>query len=228
VLDAVADLEGTVGAKSAAAPVRRPRQNEAQARERIMKTATAEFARHGFAGARVARIVKNAGSNPRMLYHYYGSKQALYISVLENALGGLRNMELRLDVEHLDPLEGLLQLFDFMNSHFEQNRDLVTLLTAENLLKARYMRKSAKIRDMSSPVLEMIAKLLEKGAGSGRLAKTLDPLRLYVLMVALSQFHLSNAHTLSVIFANDLSSETWRGARKADARTMLEAFFRAA
>ncbi len=165
---AVADLEGTVGAKGGAAPVRRPRQNEAQARERILKTATAEFARHGFAGARVARIVKNAGSNPRMLYHYFGSKSALYVAVLENALGGLRTRELRLDVEHLDPLEGLLQLFDFMNSYFEQNRDLVTLLTAENLLKARYMRKSARIRDMSSPVLEMIAKFIKRGSRPAR------------------------------------------------------------
>jgi AcrR family transcriptional regulator len=222
VVDAVADLEGTVGAKSAAAAVRRPRQNGALARGRIMKTAAAEFARHGFAGARVARIVKNAGSNPRMLYHYFGSKSALYVAVLENALGGLRTEELRLDVEHLDPLEGLLQLFDFMNSHFEQHRDLVTLLTAENLLKARYMRKSARIRDMSSPVLEMIAKLIQRGAG--QLAKNLDPLRLYVLMVALSQFHLSNVHTLSIIFATDLSAESWRAARKADARKMLGAF----
>jgi AcrR family transcriptional regulator len=226
VTRAVADLEGTIGAKGGAAPVRRPRQNETQARERILRTATAEFARHGFAGARVARIVKNAGSNPRMLYHYFGSKSALYIAVLENALGGLRTRELRLDVEHLDPLEGLLQLFDFMNSYFEQNRDLVTLLTAENLLKARYMRKSARIRDMSSPVLEMIAKFIKRG--SGQLAKNLDPLRLYVLMVALTQFHLSNAHTLSIIFATDLSAEAWRAARKVDARKMLGAFLKPA
>jgi AcrR family transcriptional regulator len=224
----MSDLEGALTNKGAGPPARRPRRNEAQAREKILKTATVEFARHGFAGARVARIVKNAGSNPRMLYHYFGSKSALYVAVLENALAGLRSKELRLDVQHLDPLEGLLQLFDFMNSHFEQNRDLVTLLTAENLLKARFMRKSAKIRDMSSPVLEMIAKLLRKGAGSGQFAKSLDPLRLYVLMVALSQFHLSNAHTLSIIFASDLSSETWRRARSADARTMLETFLRAA
>jgi AcrR family transcriptional regulator len=224
----MSDLEGAISGKGAALPARRPRRNEAQARERILKTATIEFARHGFAGARVARIVKNAGSNPRMLYHYFGSKSALYVAVLENALAGLRSKELRLDVEHLDPVEGLLQLFDFMNSHFEQSCDLVTLLTAENLLKARYMRKSAKIRDMSSPVLNMISKLLARGRASGQFAEGLDPLRLYVLMVALSQFHLSNVHTLSVIFASDLSDETWRDARRADARIMLEAFLKAA
>jgi AcrR family transcriptional regulator len=222
----MSDLEGTLDVKSAEFPVRRPRRSQAQAREKILKTATAEFARHGFAGARIARIVKNAGSNPRMLYHYFGSKSALYVAVLENALGGLRSQELRLDIEHLDPLEGLLQLFEFMNGHFEQNRDLVSLLTTENMMKARHMRKSAKIRDMSSPVLDMIAKLLEKGTASGQFAKELDPLRLYVLMVALSQFHLSNVYTLSIIFATDLSREEWRSARKADARRMLAAFLK--
>jgi AcrR family transcriptional regulator len=220
----MSDLERTVDVKPAGLPARRPRRNEAQAREKIIRSATAEFARHGFAGARIARIVKNAGSNPRMLYHYFGSKSALYIAVLEHALGGLRSKELRLDVEHLDPLEGVLQLFEFMNGHFEQNRELVTLLTAENMLKARYMRKSARIRDMSSPVLDMIAKLLKRGAAGGHFAADLDPLRLYVLMVALSQFHLSNVYTLSIIFATDLSSQTWRAARKADARRMLAAF----
>src|SRR5258708_2682097 len=214
----MSDLEGTLGVKPAAFPARRPRRSAARAREKIMKTATAEFARHGFAGARIARIVKNAGSNPRMLYHYFGSKSALYIAVLENALGGLRAIELRLDVEHLDPLEGLLRLFDFMNSYFEANQDVVRLLVTENLLKAGYMRKSARIREMSSPVLEMISKFLGRGIADGKLAKGLDPLRLYVMMVALSQFHLSNVHPLSIIFAHDLSGRDWRQARAADAR----------
>jgi len=191
-----------------------------------MKTAIAEFARHGFAGARIARIVKRAGSNPRMIYHYFGRKSELYIAVLENVLGGLRTIELRLDVEHHDPLEGLLRLFDFLNSHFEANQDLVRLLVTENLSKARYMRKSARIREMSSPVLEMISKFLSRGIADGQLAKGLDPLRLYVMMVALSQFHLSNVHTLSIIFARDLSRPDWRQARATDARSMLAAFLK--
>ena len=204
--------------------VRRPRRSSAQAREKIMKTATAEFARHGFAGARIARIVKRAESNPRMIYHYFGSKSQLYIAVLENALAGLRTVELDLDVKHLDPLKGLLRLFDFMNNYFEANPDLVRLLVTENLSKARYMRKSARIREMSSPVLEMISKFLSRGIADGRFSKELDPLRLYVMMVALGQFHVSNVHTLSMIFASDLSRPEWRAARATDARSMLAAF----
>lgn len=195
-------------------------------RDRLMKAARTEFALHGFAGARVERILAKAGANPRMLYHYIGGKSDLYVAVLEEALGDLRSHELRLDIEQADPVEGLLQLFDFMNDHFEGNQHLVRLLTNENLLKARFMKTSSRIREMSSPVLVMISRLLERGGEGGLLVSGLDPLRVYVLMVALSQFHLSNVHTLSVIFDRDLADPAWRAARKADARRMLANFLR--
>ena len=193
-------------------------------RERLMRAARAEFTQHGFAGARVERILSKAGVNPRMLYLHFAGKAGLYVAVLETALGELRRQELKLDVARADPLEGLLQLFDFLNDHFEANPDLVRLLSNENLLKARFMRRSGSIREMSSPTLSMIDQLLKRGAASGRLACSFDALRLYVLMVALAQFHLTNVHTLSVIFDRDLADKRWRAARRADARLMLHRF----
>lgn len=206
------------------APSRR-RRNGTQSRDRILRAARDEFAQHGYAGATVEGIVRKARSNPRMIYHYFGSKSELYVAVLEDALGNLRAQELALDVEHLDPLEGLVQLFDFMNDHFENNQSLVSLLTNENLQKARFMRKSTAIREMSSPVLSMIARFIERGRQEGTLADDFDPLRVYVMMVALSQFHLSNVHTLSVIFDRNLSDPAWRKARRDDAHRMLLAYF---
>ena len=192
-----------------------------------MRAATREFLTHGFAGARISRIIGKAGTNPRMLYHYFGSKTLLYVAVLEEALSGLRQQELKIDVEHRDPREGLLQLFDFMAYHFEHNQHLVRLLSAENLFKAKYMRKSSRIPEMSSPVLTVIEQLIVRGTEAGQLPPGLDGLRLYILMVALSQFHLSNGHTLSVIFGRDLSELTWRKDRASDARRMLAAFLKA-
>lgn len=216
----------TEGALAPAAR-RRTRRAPAQSREQILRAATREFAMHGFAGARISRIVRRAASNPRMIYHYFGSKSQLYVTVLEDALGGLRKQELQIDVEHLDPIEGLLQLFDFMAAHFEHSEHLVRLLAAENLLKAKYMKKSSRIREMSSPVLAMIERLIARGIRAGELSREIDSLRLYILMVALSQFHLSNVHTLSTIFGRDLSDAAWRRRRSADARRMLAAFLKA-
>ncbi|WP_420131366.1 TetR/AcrR family transcriptional regulator [Rhodopseudomonas sp.] len=216
--DPIADLD------AASKPRRRPRRSAEQNRAEILKAATAEFATHGYAGARIDRIVKKAGSNPRMIYEQFGSKSALYVATLESALGALRTEELTLDLMHLDPLEGLLKLFDFMNGHFERNGHLVSLLRSENMLKARHIRKSARIREMSSPVLTMTKRLLARGVAEGRLAADIDPLRLYVMIAALSQFHLANAHTLSSEFETDLSAAHWRTARRADARKMLTAY----
>ena len=205
-------------------PARRPRRSAEQNRQEILRAATAEFATYGLAGARVSRIVQKAGTNPRMLYEQFGSKSALYVVALESALAALRAEELTLDVEHLDPLEGLLQLFDFMNGHFERNGHLVSLLRAENLMKARNMKKSSRIHEMSSPVLSMTKRLLARGVAEGRLAADIDPLRLYIMIAALSQFHLANVHTLSNEFGHDLSKPAWRAERRADARRMLASY----
>lgn len=212
------------GGKRTAAPARRPRRTAEQSREQILRAAIAEFAAHGLAGARISRIVKKAGSNPRMIYEHFGSKSALYVATLETTLSKLRTEELTLDVDHLDPLEGLLKLFDFMNGHFERHGDLVSLLRTENGTKARYMKKSSRIHEMSSPVLAMTERLLSRGVAEGKLAADIDPLRLYVMIAALSQFHLTNAHTLSSMFARDLSNAEWRAKRRADARRMLAAY----
>jgi AcrR family transcriptional regulator len=203
---------------------RRPRRSAEQNRQEILRAATAEFATYGLAGGRISRIVRKAGTNPRMLYEQFGSKSALYVATLESALAALRTEELTLDVEHLDPLEGLLQLFDFMNGHFERNGHLVSLLRTENLMKARNMKKSPRIHEMSSPVLSMTERLLSRGVAEGKLAADIDPLRLYIMIAALSQFHLTNVHTLSNEFGHDLSKPKWRAERRADARRMLASY----
>ncbi|MGX9430686.1 MULTISPECIES: TetR/AcrR family transcriptional regulator [Bradyrhizobium] len=205
-------------------PRRRPRRSAEQNRAEILRAATVEFATHGYAGGRIERIVKKAGTNPRMIYELFGSKSELYVATLESALSALRTEELTLEVMHLDPLEGLLKLFDFMNGHFERNGHLVSLLRTENLMKARFMKKSPRIHEMSSPVLSMTRRLLARGIAEGKLATDIDPLRLYVMIAALSQFHLTNVHTLSSMFASDLGDAAWRASRREDARKMLAAY----
>jgi AcrR family transcriptional regulator len=55
-------------------------------RERLLASATAEFAAHGFAGGRVERIASDAGSNVRMIYAYFGGKSGLFDATLAEAL----------------------------------------------------------------------------------------------------------------------------------------------
>ena len=203
---------------------RKRSRNAADSREKLIKAGRAEFAQYGFAGARTERICARAKSNPRMISHYFGGKSGLYLTVLEEALGDLRREELKIDVEHLAPIEGLMQLFDFMNLHFAGDRDLVRLLSAENILKAKHLKTSQRVAGMASPVLQAISRLLERGEMEGSVRSGLDPLYVYVTMVALNQFHLSNVHTLSVIFQKNLDTPEWRAGQHEMARLMVRNF----
>ena len=60
-----------------------PRDAEAT-RLRLLTAARAEFAQHGIAGARVDRIAVASASNQAQIYHYFGSKQALFDAVWES------------------------------------------------------------------------------------------------------------------------------------------------
>lgn len=207
--------------KTAARPLKRdPEKTQA----RILQAATAEFAAKGYSGARTEQIAKRAKSNIRMLYHYHGSKDALYTRVLEDVLARLREQELQLALDDAEPLPGLLQLFDFIDGHFSTHPELLQLLAFENLSKASHLRKSTRIAQQASPVLALIARLLQRGQAEGLFRAGIDALHLYVAMVSLAYYGKSHAHTLSRIFQVDLLDPDWQTEHRQQNHLMLEGF----
>lgn len=191
---------------------------------RILDAATAEFAAKGYSGARTEQIAKRAKSNIRMLYHYHGGKDALYTRVLEDVLTRLREQELQLDFSSATPLDGILQLFDFIDGHFSTHPELLQLLAFENLNKAAHLRKSTRIPQQASPVLDLINALLQRGQADGIFRTGIDALHLYVSMVSLAYYGKSHAHTLSRIFKQDLLARDWQAAHRAQNHQMLAGF----
>ncbi|MEO6086401.1 MAG: TetR family transcriptional regulator, partial [Umezawaea sp.] len=60
-------------------------------RRRLLEAATADFAAHGIAGARVDRIAAAAGVNKAQLYTYYGDKLGLFDAVFQANADALVN-----------------------------------------------------------------------------------------------------------------------------------------
>ena len=206
------------------------KRNADRTREKILRAAIGEFATHGYSGARVERIRQRARANTRMIYHYFGDKSRLYIAALEHVIGELRIEELRIEVDQvdqIDPVEGLLQLFDFIDQHFAAHPELMTLLSGENLLRGRFLRSSAKTPIISSPLMPLMEELLRRGERKGLIRPGVDPLHLYVVMVALCYFHRSNAHTLSFLFRTDLLASNWQSEHKKVATDLLTGYLRA-
>src|SRR3546814_9139692 len=100
-------------------------RNPDESRQRILDAATIEFSAKGYAGARIDQIAKRAKLNPRMIYHYFGGKQPLYIAVLETGLSELREAERGFSSDEESALDALLHLYDFIHKHFASHPKLV-------------------------------------------------------------------------------------------------------
>jgi AcrR family transcriptional regulator len=182
-------------------------------RLRILEAAKQEFAAHGLAGARVDRIAVKAGANKRMLYYHVGKKDELYLAVLEGAYEKIRSEERGLDLEHLVPPEAIRRLIEFTWNYFLRNPEFLALLQTENLARAKYLKRSTKVKSLHSPFVEMIRTVVRRGLESGDFKVSVDPVQLYISIAALSFFYLSNSATLSVIFGRDLLSQAAKDER---------------
>jgi AcrR family transcriptional regulator len=81
-----------------------------QTRRAIIDAAIAEFADKGLSGARVDEIAARTATTKRMIYYYFGGKEQLYATVLEELYGGIRDAERALDLDRLAPMAALKRL----------------------------------------------------------------------------------------------------------------------
>jgi AcrR family transcriptional regulator len=189
------------------------RRNPERNRERILGAALEEFARYGLGGARVDRIAARARANKRMLYYYFGSKDDLFLAVLEGSYRSIREAERELHLTDLDPREAMRRLVAFTWNYYLAHPEFLTLLNSENLHRGRHVRRSRKIVAMHSPFAAMMRQVLERGARLGEFRRGVDPVQLYISIAALGYFYLGNRYTLSAIFQRDLSSPRNRAVR---------------
>lgn len=66
--------------------MRYPTDQKARTRERILSAAAVAFRRHGYAGASVDLIMKEAGLTPGGFYAHFKSKKALFVEAFGRAL----------------------------------------------------------------------------------------------------------------------------------------------
>ncbi len=180
----------------------------------ILNAALKEFAANGFDGAKVQMIAEVARCNPRLIYHYYGSKEKLYLAVLRHIYGEIRAREDELHLEAMPPEEALDRLVALTFDFFESNTAFLSITRSENLLGGRFVSQLPEIQKMSAPFLDKIADILARGAKAGVFRGGIDPLQLYVSIVALSAHHINASHTLSATFGTDIMGKAWRQARR--------------
>jgi AcrR family transcriptional regulator len=198
----------------------------AATRQRILDAALAEFAENGLAGARVDEIAARAGANKRMLYAHFGSKEELWLVVLEGAYAAKREEERAVEVAGLAPAEAMARLVAFNLRYTARHPEFVALLNQENLHRAAYLRRSEDVPALYSPLLEALRGVLARGEAAGVFRAGVDPMQLYISMLALGHFYVANRHTLSTIFGASLDTESAIAAREAHITEVVLGYLR--
>ena len=188
--------------KSKAKTTRDPQRTSAA----ILAAAVKEFTEKGYGGARINEVARRAGANKRMIYHYFGGKEALYLAVLEGAYVSIRSAEGKLRLLDQDPAEGIRQLVLFSWRYFNDHPEFLSILHTENLHRAAHLKRSVRVFDLNSPLVEMLSGVLKRGAAAGEFRRDVDPVETYMTIAALGFFYLSNRWTLSTIFRRDLTA----------------------
>ncbi|MEJ7688184.1 MAG: TetR family transcriptional regulator [Variovorax sp.] len=183
------------------------REAAAQAtRDAILKAATKVFAKYGYDGGSVEKISKAAKSYDRMIYYYFGSKEGLFIAVLEGIYRRMDEAEAAIDLDATRPVESLTAVIRFVLGYYRKNPEFVTLLNTENLHKGRHVAKSLRAREYSSRAISIIQKLLESGAAQGLFRDDVAARDLYLLIASTGYFYTSNRHTLTAFLGEPLET----------------------
>jgi AcrR family transcriptional regulator len=195
-------------------PAAEERQRDAdRSQNTILAAARDEFAEYGLGGARMDRIAERAGLNKRLIYYYFEDKETLFQAVLEQAYRDIREQERTLHLLDLEPAQAVRKLVEFTWNYYLEHPEFLTLLNSANLHKARHLEGSQRARQLNSPLIEMLAEILERGRRDGSFRGGVDALQLYVTIAGMSYFYLSNNFTLSAIFGRDLMAPKARSER---------------
>jgi AcrR family transcriptional regulator len=183
----------------------------------ILAVATREFADRGYAGARINEIADKTSTTKRMIYYYFGGKEQLYVAVLEQAYGFIRNLEQQLDVEHLDPVEAIRELAGLTFDHHESHPDFIRLVSIENIHRAVHLARSKVLSGLANPAVDVLGAILQRGWDAGLFRDDVDALDVHQVISAFCVFRTANRHTFGAIFGRDLLDP----ARREHQRRML-------
>jgi len=179
----------------------------AASRAGIVAAAIDEFAARGFKGASMDAIAARTHTTRALINYYFGSKEKLYIAVLEHVYAEIREAESKLDLDHLAPEDAVRRIVEFTYGYYLSHEGFVRLVVAENQARGRQLRKSKAMRTLNRPIIDRLSRVIARGQAEGRFRRDLDPVEIHKSIAALGMFNVTNRHTFGAIFQRDMGAK---------------------
>ena len=205
-------MSSTAARKPGATGIRAKQAQDTRAK--LLNAAIKVFAKQGYASGRVESISKAARSHDRMIYYYFGSKEQLFVEVLETICAQFNEAAGKLDLDLDDPVRGLEQMIEFVWQYYLDHPEFVTLLSSENLHQGKHAKKSLKLNEISAYMISVVQKLLDAGYAQNVFRADVKARDVYLMIESLGYFYNSNQYTLGAFLGEPLMEkaalEHWR------------------
>jgi AcrR family transcriptional regulator len=185
-----------------------------RSRQDILAVARQEFAEHGLSGARMDSIAERIQTTKRMIYYYFGSKEGLYLAVLDQVYSDIRRVEQELDLPSLTPADAVRRMIEFTFDYEESHPDFIRLVSIENIHHGRHIAQSEKLRSQNDAVIDTLRAILKRGQREGVFRSDIDAVDLHLMISAFCFFRVSNRHTFGTLFRRDLTAPKQRKKHK--------------
>jgi len=159
-------------------------------------------------------IAARIRTTKRMIYYYFGSKEGLYLAVLEQVYSDIRSVEQELDLASLTPADAVRRMIEFTFDYEESHPDFIRLVSIENIHHGRHIAQSRKVRAQNSAVIETLATILKRGQREDVFRSDIDAVDLHLMISAFCFFRVSNRHTFGILFRRDLTAPEQRRKHK--------------
>ena len=186
--------------------MRKPKAPEAN-RARILAAATAEFAARGYEGASMDAITARTATTRALINFYFGSKEKLYLAVLERVYAEIREAENELELEHLAPVDAIRRIVEFTYDYYVQHEYFVRLVVAENQAKGRHMKRFPSLRTVNRPIVDVLGTVIARGQAEGTFRRDVDPIDVHMAIAALGMFNVTNQYTFGTLFQREMGAK---------------------
>jgi len=186
--------------------MRKPKAPEAN-RARILAAATSEFAARGFKGASMDAIAARTATTRALINYYFGSKEKLYLAVLERVYAEIREAEDELELDHLSPVDAIRRIVEFTYDYYVGHEYFVRLVVAENQAKGRHMKRFPSLRTVNRPIVDMLGAVIARGQVEGVFRHDVDPIDVHMAIAALGMFNVTNQYTFGTLFQREMGAK---------------------
>ncbi|MCX6205779.1 MAG: TetR family transcriptional regulator [Bacteroidetes bacterium] len=178
-------------------------------KEHIMNVAVALFAEKGFEGTSIRDLAHEADVNIAMINYYFGSKENLFVTLLE---AKARFMREKIDAVQNDPslseLEKINQIIDGYINRFLSQPAFHRVLQQELLVTNREMLHQNVISLFIKNTQDVVA-IIEKGVRK-KVFKKVDPQLLFASIIGTINQVMLSRNMCNILMNNDAQADPYQ------------------